>query len=108
MLCDEARTHLLDRRRGKLDPVLRAAVETHLESCDACRADDLEDAALSDALERLPKPRVPESLVRDLRARHGSRSDEPRRRRFVAVAIGALAVAAAVALVVWRRPPPLS
>ena len=106
MTCDESRSHLLDRRRGRLDPKLRAAVEAHLETCEACRNEDRVDAALSEALARIPQPHAPERLVRSLRARHLPAPRSAYRHR-IALAFGAVAlVAAAAALVLWKRPLP--
>lgn len=43
MDCTEARTHLLDRRRGTISPELRAPVDAHLAACEGCRREDSAD-----------------------------------------------------------------
>ena len=70
MDCNEARTHLLDRRRGTLAIELRAPLELHLAGCAACRNEDAADQELSLALEeRLPRRQAPRSLKHELAAR---------------------------------------
>ncbi len=115
MDCAEARTHMLDARRGTIARELASAFRVHLDGCEACRNEDTADAALSAALERLPKLTAPQSLRADVVAR---RASAPRRvqaspelarssratRVMVALAFVA-AVAAAVFLVGRRRTP---
>ncbi|HEX4447113.1 MAG TPA: zf-HC2 domain-containing protein [Polyangiaceae bacterium] len=70
MDCTEARTHLLDRRRGSLPADLKAQVDAHLAECPACRHEDTADAQLSVLLEqRLSRPRAPDALKRALEER---------------------------------------
>jgi anti-sigma factor RsiW len=70
MDCSEARTFLLDRRRGNFAGEMRAAVDAHLDGCAACRHEDAADAQLTLLLEqRLPRPRIPASLERALEER---------------------------------------
>ena len=70
MDCHEARTYLLNRRRGDLPSDKTVEVDAHLADCAACRHDDAADAQLSALLkERLPRPRAPASLKRALEER---------------------------------------
>ena len=70
MDCNEARTYLLDRRRGNLAADKTSAVDAHLADCAACRHEDAADAQLSVLLEeRLTRPRAPASLKRALEER---------------------------------------
>jgi anti-sigma factor RsiW len=111
MDCPEARTHLLDRRRGTLDEAVRAPLEMHLDGCDACRQEDAADRELSAALEkRLPRRRAPEALRRRIEARWETRAQAlvPRTRR-IAWTLAAMAAGAALALLVlfaWRAGRP--
>jgi anti-sigma factor RsiW len=105
----EARTHLVDRRRGTLDAASRAALESHLAGCEACRHEDAADAELSRLLEeRLPRRKAPASLRRSLEARW----DPPKPRRAMRMArwfaaMGAGAALAVLVLFLFRpRPPP--
>jgi anti-sigma factor RsiW len=103
MDCEAARTQLLARRRKTLDDETTAAVTEHLAGCAACRHQEAADAALSRALERLPRREAPKSLTRALEARWSSVPPRPRAplaRTVLAVFAGA-ALAAAVVLV-WR------
>jgi anti-sigma factor RsiW len=97
MDCREARTHLIDRRRGTLDDTSRAGLETHLAGCEACRREDAADTELSKLLdERLPRRKAPASLRRSLEARW----DPPTAPRAWRVARGFAAMAAGAALAV--------
>jgi anti-sigma factor RsiW len=104
MDCPEARTHLIDRRRGTLEATTRTALETHLAGCEACRHEDAADAQLSAILDaRLPRRRAPASLRRSLEARW----DPPTVPRAARFARGLLTMAAGAALAVlvlfaWR------
>jgi anti-sigma factor RsiW len=104
MDCREARTHLIDRRRGNLVAATRTALETHLAGCEACRHEDTADAQLSAILDaRLPRPGAPASLRRSLEARW----DPPTFPRAVRLARGLSTMAAGAALAVlvlfaWR------
>jgi anti-sigma factor RsiW len=107
MECSEARTHLLDRRRGTLPGEVRSAVDAHLAECERCRAEDAADRELSTALEsRLLRPRAPEGLRRAVQDRWGG-APAPRRARVPMVArwVGAMALGAALAVAAifaWR------
>jgi anti-sigma factor RsiW len=108
MDCTDTRTLLLARRRGALDDAARAEVDRHLSTCDACRAEDAADRALSDALERMPRRTAPTALVRTLEAQLSAApsptSKNTRRGALVALA-SALAVAAAAFLFLVPREP---
>jgi anti-sigma factor RsiW len=109
MDCTEARTHLLGRRRGRLDGEVAGALEDHLANCAACRHEDAADRQLSMLLEeRLPRRRTPVSLRRALDARWGDL--RPRRRAATAGrTIGAMLAGAALAALVasaWRARMP--
>ena len=111
MDCPEARTLLLDRRRGTLDAETRAAVDEHLAGCEACRAEDAADRELGNALEkRLPRPKAPEGLRKRAAAAFQAPPARLRRRWLSASsAVAALVGAAAALLVVfawWRSRPP--
>ncbi len=70
MDCSEARTYLIDRRRGNLAAATTAAVDVHLADCAGCRHEDAADAQLSALLEeRLSRPHAPASLKRTLEER---------------------------------------
>lgn len=104
MDCNEARTYLLDRRRGSLAADKSSGVDAHLADCDACRHEDTADAQLSVLLEeRLSRPRAPTSLKRTLEERW---LEPPRRRRIapswarVGRTTGAMAAGAALVLAV--------
>jgi anti-sigma factor RsiW len=96
MDCNEARTHLLDRRRGVLPDDLRAPLEAHLAGCEACRHEDAADRELSTLLDqRLPKRRAPASLKRSLEARWDR--TRPTATRTVSWSLAAMAAGAAIA-----------
>ena len=104
MDCREARTHLIDRRRGTLDAASRTELEAHLAGCEACRHEDSADAQLSRLLdERLPRRRAPASLRRSLEARWDPRTVPPASRW--ARGLGTMSAGAALAVLVlfaWR------
>jgi anti-sigma factor RsiW len=108
MDCAEARSHMLDRRRGTLTAELRAPVDSHLAGCEACRREDAADRELSAALQdRLPKRRAPDALRRSIEERVAGESPRAsggvsRTRRVSLIAAAAFAAAAAVALLLWR------
>lgn len=109
MDCTEARTHLLDRRRGRLGGEVAGALEDHLAECAACRHEDAADRQLSSLLEeRLPRRRAPASLHRALEARWGDA--RPRRRAAGAArAIGAMLAGVALTVLVasvWHAKTP--
>jgi anti-sigma factor RsiW len=113
MDCTEARTHLLDRRRGTLDEDRRRALEAHLDECAACRHEDTADAELTRALARhLPAAGAPASLRRSLERRWMEPSKRAERRAGRAPwawGVGGMACGAALAMLVvfaWRAPAP--
>jgi anti-sigma factor RsiW len=104
MDCREARTHLLDRRRGTLGAASRTQLESHLAGCEACRGEDAADALLSEILAaRLSRRRAPASLRRSLEARWDPPTAPPAARLargLVTMAAGA--ALAALVLFAWR------
>jgi anti-sigma factor RsiW len=104
MDCREARTHLLDLRRGALDDSVGAQVEAHLAECGDCTAANAADRELSTLLEeRLPMTRAPETLRLGLSAKWDPRPTPLKRRAaLLPVFLGAM-VALAAALVVFPR-----
>jgi anti-sigma factor RsiW len=104
MDCSEARAHLMDRRRGALDPASQAAIDAHLDGCEACRHEDAADAELSRILEqRLPRHRAPASLRTQLEGRWDPkpRRGAPRLARGLATMAAGAALATLV-LFAWR------
>jgi anti-sigma factor RsiW len=96
MDCEDVRAHLPARRRGTLEPTLRAAVDAHLETCSACRQEDAADAQLEVQLRtELPAARAPASLL----ARLAATMEPPRSAAIVPLAVPAPAPAPPV-------PPP--
>jgi anti-sigma factor RsiW len=108
MNCQEARTHMLDRRRGTLDDAARAALEEHLAGCASCKHEDAADRLLSEALEqRLPRHPAPVALRRSLEAKWDPRPARVGARR-LAGTMGAMAAGAAIAVIavsVWHARP---
>lgn len=108
MVCKEARTRMLDRRRGTLDEATRAALEEHLAGCASCKHEDAADRLLSEALEqRLPKRPAPFALRRSLEAKWDPRPSRVGLRRF-ARTLGAGAAGAAAAIIAvsaWHARP---
>lgn len=108
MDCNEARTYLVDRRRGTLGEDVRRAVNNHLGDCRACRQEDAADRGLSEALGRtLPVRPAPRSLLRALERRWVAAPRGSRARPAAWALAGALAGAllAAVALGPWQCQP---
>jgi anti-sigma factor RsiW len=107
MDCNEARTHLLGRRRGTLPADVRVTLDGHLATCAACQREDAADEQLSSLLEgRLPKRPAPASLRRALEAQWPAR---PRRARTLGRTFVAMAAGAAVAVLAsyaWRASTP--
>jgi anti-sigma factor RsiW len=106
MDCTEARSLLLDARRGLLDPTRRRALEEHLAGCADCRAEDAADHALSAALEeRLPRLRAPASLRSSLQARWAPRprAVAPTWLRTAGAMVAGAAIAAAALFAVESR-----
>jgi anti-sigma factor RsiW len=109
MDCTEARSHLLDRRRGALPAELRAQVDLHLAGCELCRSEDAADRELSAALgDRLPRRRAPEALRRSVEERLAGKPPQTvgnvrsigRVRSLVVAAT--FATAAAAAFLLWK------
>jgi anti-sigma factor RsiW len=105
MDCREARTLLVDRRRGTLEAASRTALDEHMAGCEACRHENAADTLLSEILdERLPRHRAPASLRRSLEAKWFA--PPPRRSSRVSRGFMAMAAAAMVAglvLFAWRE-----
>jgi len=81
---------------GALDDAERAAVESHLASCDACRAQVEDERAIRARLKALPPVEPSRSLERQVR--HQLRASAPSRLRFL------LPLAAGLALLAfWAR-----
>jgi anti-sigma factor RsiW len=113
MDCSEARTYLVDRRRGNLAADVSSAVDAHLVACAACRHEDAADAQLSTLLEkRLPRARAPASLKRALEERWlepGERGRTARRWARIGTTTSAMVAGAALtlaALFAWRADVP--
>ncbi len=71
MACDLVPAELLRYLEGKLPQAAAAAVELHLDRCEACQAEAILPAEFARLLQtRLPAPPVPAALVRQLRAAH--------------------------------------
>ena len=84
---------------GALEGDDAEAFEAHVVGCTVCEARLQEEARLEERIyEVAVKPRAPLAEVRPLPAKPGGR-------RIAVVVVGALAVAAALAFVVLRRPP---
>ena len=95
MDCTEARTHLLDRRRGTLGAELRARVDAHLAECQACHDENAADRELGVALEkRLPQGARPKRLRGAIEGKLGVRAKS----RVPTFAVAACVLAAAAAL----------
>ncbi|MFI5300347.1 MAG: hypothetical protein ACHREM_19845 [Polyangiales bacterium] len=77
MDCAETRDLLLDVRRGRAPADVADAVLAHVRGCEACRAVDAAEVALTEALGKLPRAPAPASLVASLDAKW---SPQPRAR----------------------------
>lgn len=101
MSCDPVRvTGYVD---GALPPPERAALEEHLESCEACRAQASEERSLRARLASLPPPAFPASLDASVRERL-RRPPAPRRRIGAFVLLPMAAALLAAVLVAHTRP----
>ena len=67
--------HLADYVDGTLSPELRADVDAHLPSCDACRGEVARATAARDALRRLPEIQAPMGIPE--RVRREAEADRP-------------------------------
>jgi anti-sigma factor RsiW len=63
MKCTTAKRLLQDHLDHALLPIDRAAVESHLHECDACRAEGFRLRLITRGLDRLPEPDVPQDFV---------------------------------------------
>jgi anti-sigma factor RsiW len=107
MDCAACRPHLLALQQGRLAPAVAADVREHLTTCAECSRVAAAEAALNDALERLPQYPASMALKRRLREAWPApvARRPPWRRRLRPLLVG-LAVAAAVVVaapVVWDR-----
>ena len=69
MECQEARGHLMDAQRGRLQSDLEGNLRAHLETCVACSRLDREERVLTEILERrLPQHAASLALKRRLAA----------------------------------------
>jgi anti-sigma factor RsiW len=116
MQCDEARALLLDLRRDRLTADEARTVREHLVSCAACTREAEADAALDEALARLPSEAAPADLRRTLERQAATATatatatptaTASATRRRVALAALAAALAFALFLFFTRKPPPL-
>jgi anti-sigma factor RsiW len=109
MDCSEARLHLLDDQRGRLDVTLAGSLAAHLADCAACAREDLAERLLTEQLERrLPQHAAPLALKRRLAAEWATSAPAarpvPARTRRAAV-LAALSLVA-IAVAVWVGRPP--
>lgn len=119
MTCPEAQDILIECRTGTAPPATRRALETHLRSCDVCRARAAELQETVGVLRAVPDPRLPEGHwpafmeALDRRLQHDTSGwrrvlrwiRHPRRAWSAAAVTSALMVALGVVLLV--RPVPL-
>jgi anti-sigma factor RsiW len=109
MDCSDARLHLLDDQRGRLDVTLAGSLAAHLADCAACAREDLAERLLTEQLERrLPQHAAPLALKRRLAAEWATsapaaRPVPARTRRAAALAAAGLV---AIAVAVWVGRPP--
>ena len=113
MDCSEARLHLLDDQRGRLDVTLAGSLAAHLADCAACAREDLAERLLTEQLERrLPQHAAPLALKRRLAAEWATSAPAARpvpartRRAAVLAAVGLVALLGAIAVAVWVGRPP--
>jgi anti-sigma factor RsiW len=107
MDCTQARTLLLDGRRGTLPADSHAQLSEHLAQCDACRREDAADRQLSTLLDsRLPQPTAPAALRRAVKERWRGRHGWPQvRARGLGRMLATMAAGAALAVLAilgWR------
>ena len=109
MDCLTARRHLLEDQRGRLDPIVAAALSAHVARCADCAHEEQAERLLTEQLERhTPQHAAPFALKQRLaaawpappRERAGRAVELPR--GWLAVAAGALLlVVAAAAVAGW-------
>jgi anti-sigma factor RsiW len=103
MNCTECQQRLQDRLDGAAGTD-RSDLETHLAGCPFCRACHAAARRLQEGLRRLPPPRTPAGLTgRIVQRVLAERRARRRRRRWMAMGV---AVAATVALLLWRGMAP--
>jgi hypothetical protein len=114
--CDDVRAKLTAYLDGELEGDRGSAVRGHLRGCQACREVAGDEAALRDGLRELPPVDPPASLWAGVQARLAEAevadAERPAWRRALArplawlaphqLALGAVALAALVGLVVWK------
>jgi anti-sigma factor RsiW len=109
MECPEAREHLADLNRGRLEAELAGAVRAHVEQCAACRlalqTDAEVRALIRDQTPRYPAPPALRARIEGLIAQpaRGGWAEWWRWLRLHAWPVGALAGAVCVLLLVWAR-----
>jgi len=55
MMCDEAKAYLSRYQDNELDPAARAQIDTHLQTCAACREELLQLKAVTARVKQLPE-----------------------------------------------------
>ncbi len=108
MDCAEARSHLLDDQRGRLDPVLADSLAAHLAGCPACAREDQAERLLTEQLDRhLPQYAAPLALKRRIAAQWPTRAPlrsrmlQPTRRAAALALVVLAALAAAITVALW-------
>jgi anti-sigma factor RsiW len=80
MDCRDARLHLLDDHRGRLQPELHGDLQAHVGTCATCGRAEAAEQALTELLERrLPQYPAPLGLKRRLAGRWAAAPMAPRR-----------------------------
>jgi anti-sigma factor RsiW len=100
MNCEEARQHLHDSTRGRLEPARQVEVGAHVQGCEACRRAAEAELALDELLEhRLPRYAAPRALKQRLALRVGAPpAPAPATRAWARRLTPALAACAALAV----------
>jgi Putative zinc-finger len=113
--CSQARRRILASRDARLSLAERLELDEHLQGCEACRALDLADASLDEALAALPEPPIEridlDAAVRAVRARidgaelerSAQHARRARLRRWVGWSVAAAAVAALAGWLILGR-----
>ena len=114
MSCESVREKLTAYLDGELEGERGSAIRGHLRGCDACRAIAADEAALRDGLRSLPPVDPPASLWAGVQARLAAEEVKDAERstwaralawvkaRTPQLALGSLALAAAVVLIVMK------